>query len=202
MTLEQLKFYYSIDDREIDKRALFDSENARKTALKELIGEKAISKGNLWSILFPDYESKKRITSKRNQLDGIDYMITASDGTVYNIDLKCVQGDYSWDGTETSDHLMFDGNVLRAPIEIRQNGVFTNLLKKKTDFLLYIFHQPDGVYYSLLSYGMIANFSRQCDAIVCENTHSKQNTFIHHTSNNGTGDYVLFPAKVEKLYSF
>lgn len=202
MTLEQLKFYYDISDEEVNKRALFDSENARKTALKELIGEKAISKGRLWNILFPDYESKRRITSKKNQLDGVDYMITASDGTVYNIDLKCVQGDYSWDGTETSDHLRFDKDVLRAPVEIRQNGIFTNLSKKKTDYLLYVFHQPDGVYYSLLSYEMIVNFSRQCDAIVCKNNHLKQNTFIHHTSFNGTGDYVLFPAVVKKLFSF
>ena len=33
MALDQLKFYYGIDDKEIDKRALFDSENARKAVL-------------------------------------------------------------------------------------------------------------------------------------------------------------------------
>ena len=41
MDLNNLKYIYNIDDETIAKRALVDSENGRKTALKELIGEKA-----------------------------------------------------------------------------------------------------------------------------------------------------------------
>ena len=125
MDLNNLKYIYNIDDETISKRALVDSENGRKTALKELIGEAVIKRFTLWNRLFPNYQSVKKITSKKNQKDGIDFIVTAEDGTVYNIDLKSLVGNYEWDGTERSDGKTFEQDVIRAPIELRQNGIFT-----------------------------------------------------------------------------
>lgn len=206
MTLDELKTFYNITDEQISRRTLVNNENGRKTALKELIGEAAIKKYKLWQELFPDYESKKRITSIKNQKDGIDFQITASDGTIYNIDLKSVTGDYSLVGDETTDHKSFiaadDCTLLRAPIELRQKGIFTNRSSKKTDFMLYIYHQPDGIYYAMLKYEDVVKISKESDYIVCKNKGLTQTTYVHHTSNNGTGEYILIPVNAKKVATF
>lgn len=202
MDLNNLKYIYNIDDETIAKRALVDSENGRKTALKELIGEAVIKRFALWNRLFPNYQSVKKITSKKNQKDGIDFMVTAEDGTIYNIDLKSLVGNYEWDGTERSDGKTFEQDVIRAPIELRQNGIFTNISSKKTDYLLYIWTDPDTAQstYSLLDYKMISDISYKCDKVVCENKKMEPLPYIHHTSNNGTGEYILFPAVAFRLH--
>ena len=202
MDLNNLKYIYNIDDETIAKRALVDSENGRKTALKELIGEAVIKRFTLWNRLFPNYQSVKKITSKKNQKDGIDFMVTTEDGTIYNIDLKSLVGNYEWDGTERSDGKTFEQDVIRAPIELRQNGIFTNTSSKKTDYLLYIWTDPDTAQstYSLLDYKMISDVSYKCDKVVCENKKVEPLPYIHHTSNNGTGEYILFPAVAFRLH--
>lgn len=202
MDLNNLKYIYNIDDETIAKRALVDSENGRKTALKELIGEAVIKRFTLWNRLFPNYQSVKKITSKKNQKDGIDFMVTAEDGTVYNVDLKSLVGNYEWDGTERSDGKTFEQDVIRAPIELRQNGIFTNFPSKRTDYPLYIWTDPDTAQstYSLLDYKMISDISYKCDKVVCENKKMEPLPYIHHTSNNGTGEYILFPAVAFRLY--
>lgn len=202
MDLNNLKYIYNIDDETIAKRALVDSENGRKTALKELIGEAVIKRFTLWNRLFPNYQSVKKITSKKNQKEGIDFMVTAEDGTIYNIDLKSLVGNYEWDGTERSDGKTFEQDVIRAPIELRQNGIFTNLLSKKTDYLLYIWTDPDTAQstYSLLDYKMISDISYKCDKVVCENKKMEPLPYIHYTSCNKTGEYILFPAVAFRLH--
>lgn len=202
MDLNNLKYIYNIDDETIAKRALVDSENGRKTALKELIGEAVIKRFTLWNRLFPNYQSVKKITSKKNQKDGIDFMVIAEDGTVYNIDLKSLVGNYEWDGTERSDGKTFEQDVIRAPIELRQNGIFTNLPSKRTDYLLYIWTDPDTAQstYSLLDYKMISDISYKCDKVVCENKKMEPLPYIHYTSCNKTGEYILFPAVAFRLH--
>lgn len=202
MDLSNLKYAYNIDDKTIAKRALVDSENGRKTALKELIGEASIKRFALWNRLFPNYQSVKKATGKKNQKDGIDFIVTTEDGTVYNIDLKSLVGNYEWDCNERSDGKTFEQGVIKAPIELRQNGTFTNLPSKKTDYLLYIWTDPDTTQsiYSLLDYKMISDISYKCDKVVCENRKMEPLPYVHYTSNNGTGEYILLPVAAFRLY--
>ena len=64
---------FNIDLDKAKKRALVNTENGMVTAATEMLGEAIIRKFKLWNELFPNYQSVKKATSKKNQKEGIDF---------------------------------------------------------------------------------------------------------------------------------
>lgn len=201
---------FNINVNEAKKSALTHSQNAVKTAATELLGEAIIKKYRLWNVLFPNYKSVKKATSKKNQKEGIDFFVTTEDDTVYTVDIKvCCGPDYTaGQRCYKEPHRLLsvpDGYILNAaPIELTQNGTRTFTSSKKTDFLLFIFADNNGISYTLIDYATILNVvTDHIDKLVTEKNGLKQYTFVekdrgplvHYTSNNGSGVYVLLPVK-------
>lgn len=201
---------FNINVNEAKKNALLHSQNAVTTAATELLGEAIIKKYRLWNALFPNYKSVKKATSKKNQKEGIDFFITTEDDTVYTVDLKvCCGPDYTAGQRCYKEPTRLiklpDGYVLNAaPIELTQNNIRTFTSSKKTDFLLFIFADNNGISYTLIDYITILNVvDEHIDKLVTEKNGLKQRvaveknrgSLVHYTSNNGSGVYVLLPVK-------
>ena len=185
MTLEDWQRQYDIQESEI--KPLIKSTNGKRTALKELIGEKRAAEA--CKRYFKDFKSIKKVATKQEQLDGIDYIVTLKDKSKVNIDLKSCVGDY------TTEH----AGLMKAPLELRQNGYFTNI-NKKTDYFLYIWHNSDGsVRYAFLKYCFVSEVCKRADHIVCKNRGITPLKFAHYTSNNNSGEYIILNVKAESL---
>ena len=166
--LDRLANEFKVTEAAVQRRALVNTENGRKTALKELIGEKAIKMYNVWERLFPGYNSVKRCTSTKLQRAGVDFII---DEDIF-IDIKVDSGpDY--------------GNII--PIEIRQNRVFTMLPSKKTDYILHIIIDDYKRKAVLIDYQWLSKLAHK--VAVCQ-ANGQPTPFQIFTSNNGTGEYI------------
>ena len=199
MISEMKKRYFTefnIDLEKARKRALVNSENGMITAATEMLGEAIIRKFRLWNRLFPNYQSVKKATSKRNQKDGIDYFVTLEDDTVINIDIKvCCGPDFSLDKNQCykePEKQRTLSSMNQAPIELKQNGFRTFTNRKKTDYLLFIFADCNGISYANLAYDDVLK-------IVDENIKDK-GIYLHHISNNKSGEYICCPVAISKLF--
>lgn len=155
-----------------------------RTRTKEKVGEKFIKKYNIWEELFPDYQSIKKVTTKKLQLDGVDYILTDANGDDIYIDIKC---DIGYDYEDI------------VPLEIRQKGIFTMLSFKKTDYILHIViddHQRKAV---LIDYQLLSKIANKISkAQIAEKKHLGQLQtvpFEVFESFNKTGEYVRLPYK-------
>ena len=186
---------FNIDLEKARKRALVNSENGMITAATEMLGEAIIRKFRLWNQIFPNYQSVKKATSKRNQLDGIDYFVTLEDDTVVNVDLKiCCGPSFSLDKNQCykePEKQRALSSMNQAPIELKQNGFRTFTSRKKTDYLLFIFADGNGISYANLAYDDVLK-------IVDENIKDK-GIYLHHISNNKSGEYICCPVAISKL---
>lgn len=218
-TMKQQYFTeFNIDLNKAKKRALVNTENGMITVATEMLGEEIIRKFTLWNELFPNYQSVKKATSKKNQKEGIDFFITEEDGNVVNIDIKvCCGPDFSFNKdycyrkpecyriTEPPE-----GTVKKqAPIELKQNGARTFTSRKKTDYILFIFVDRYGISYANLSYKNVLNIVDECISKYEEvkdeygftrNVLNKnRGPYKHYTSNNGSGEYVCHPVVANVL---
>lgn len=166
MDLSVLAQEYKIKETSI--KPLVPTENGKRTALKELVGEKIIKKYQIWEHFFPDYESVKKVTTKKLQMEGVDFII--NEDTF--IDLKSDIGpDY--------------GNII--PLEIRQNGVFTMLSNKKTDWLLHIVVDDFKKRAVLIDYQWASKLAHRIAVAQVNHSEIPWPMFL---SNNGTGQYI------------
>ena len=186
---------FNIDLEKARKRALVNSENGMITSATEMLGEAIIRKFRLWNRLFPNYQSVKKATSKRNQRDGIDFFVTLEDDTVINIDIKiCCGPSFSLDKNQCykePEKQRVIASLNQAPIELKQNGFRTFTSRKKTDYLLFIFADSNGISYAILEYDDVLK-------IVDENI-KDNGIYLHHISNNKSGEYICYPVAVSKL---
>lgn len=168
MDLSVLANEFKVTDLLAQHRALVNTENGRRTAMKEIIGEKAIKRYNVWERLFPGYTSVKRCTSVKLQRSGVDFII---DEDTF-IDIKVDIGpNYE--------------NII--PVEIRQNKYFTMLSSKKTDYILHIILDDYKRRVVLIDYQWLAKLAHK--VAVCQANHLEI-PFQIFTSNNGTGEYI------------
>lgn len=166
--LDKLAKEFNVTEESVQRRSLVNTENGRKTALKEIIGEKAIKRYNVWERLFPGYNSVKRCTSTKLQRAGVDFII---DEDTF-IDIKVDSGpDY--------------GNII--PVEIRQNKYFTMLPSKKTDYILHIIIDDYKRRAVLIDYQWLSKLAHK--VAVCQ-ANDQTTPFQIFTSNNGTGEYI------------
>lgn len=185
MSLEDLIEEYGIKQDAIKKNMLCHGENAYRTSAKELIGQKIIQRNDIFrhcaESLGLEYQGYKKITSKKEQKRGVDFIIHTNNGDI-NIDLKSeILGDY----TDSNGD-----DVLVA--EIYQNDQFTNHKGKATDYVLYVIDDVHGARAYLVDYEVLSSFSvanakhyeRQGDVYVLKNNPRYQ------TSNNGSGIYI------------
>ena len=217
-TMKQQYFTeFNIDLDKAKKRALVCSENGIVTAATEMLGEAIIRKFKLWNELFPNYQSVKKATSKKNQIEGIDFFITKEDGTVVNIDIKVCCGsdfsfnkDYCYRNPECYRTVkVVKGTINKqAPIELKQNGVRTFTSRKKTDYILFIFADTYGISYANLSYEKILTIVDGCiskynyvneHGFVRKVFNEERGPYKHYTSNNGSGEYVCYPVVAKIL---
>lgn len=211
---------FGIDLDKAKKRALVNTENGMITAATEMLGEAIIRKFKLWNEIFPNYQSVKKATSKKNQTDGIDFFVTAEDGTVFNVDIKvCCGPDFNFNKEHCyrnpENFRVIEPNAglinKQAPIELKQNGMRTFTSRKKTDFILFIFADNYGVSYANLSYENVLtivdeSISRYEDTVdehgfTRKVYNEKRGIYNHYISNNKTGEYICFPIVANVLKS-
>ena len=209
---------FNIDLEKAKKKALVNSENGIVTAATEMLGEEIIKKFRLWNELFPNYQSVKKATSKKNQKEGIDYFITEDDETVVNVDVKvCCGPDYSFSKRHCFRSLDTDYSVnlpegtinKQAPIELKQNGNRTFTSRKKTDYILFIFADTSGISYVSISYDKILNIVDECiskyedvkdeHGLTRRFLNEERGPYKHYASNNGSGEYICYPVVAKIL---
>lgn len=180
MELETLKSQYKISEEQIKSNMLRPGENAYRTSLKELIGQKYISRNKVFKhfaeSLGLDYNGYKKVTSKKLQKAGVDYELYAGDRTIY-IDLKSLVGP-------SYEHI---------PLEITQSGLFTNHKGKMTDYVLYVVHDDKGARHKWITYDEIVEESLKWKPKLESNGEYSFYKWAAEvkTSNNGSGKYVL-----------
>lgn len=206
--LEVYRNRFNIKWEAAQEAALLKTENGARTACKEMIGDAVIKQYHLFDKLFPDNIGYKKVTNKDLQLAGADYEVYVNENTTTYIDLKsCVGPDYSmkpedFDMVEATDELLARDGI---PIEIYQNGEFTNSKCKITSFMLYVICDVKGVRYCLVPYNEIRNFSlRHKDAYIIDKENNiahleKHYPFTRYTSNNGSGIYAKKPVFTYEL---
>ena len=183
MVLEELIQKYKITDEQIKKNALKEDYGSMKCSAKELIGN-TIFKEN-FKQLFPKAESVKKCSSKRKQLAGIDFFVINDDYSDLNIDIKCCIGDdYDMKIDDYIHHEDFK-EVKGVPVEISQNGDFTNTEDKETDYMVYIICDKDGINIYMFYYNDIS--------LLLSNKEFWGPKYAIHTSFNGTGRYYKLP---------
>ena len=216
-TKQQYFTEFNIDLNIAKKRALFNSEDGMITVATEMLGEAIIRKFKLWNELFPNYQSVKKATSKKNQKEGIDFFITKEDGTVVNIDIKVCCGtdfsfskDYCYRNPECYRTVkLIKGTINKqAPIELNQKGVRTFTSRKKTDYILFIFADTYGISYANLSYEKVLTIVDGCiskykyvneHGFVRKVFDEERGPYKHYTSNNESGEYVCHPVVAKIL---
>lgn len=204
MTTKEAYFEkFEIDREKAVRRAIVKTPNGITTAMTEMLGEKIIKVFSLWDRLFPENNGYKRATSKKMQKSGVDFEIFTDNGSIY-IDLKvCVGPDYSMSLEDYNTELANFEESKAIPVEIYQNGIFTNSNGKLTDYMLYIIADSKGISYLLISYKEIQKISyehrKQVENLGTTARLVNKGQYKWHKSNNGTGIYVKVPIKPVKL---
>ena len=159
-----------------------------KTCIKETRGDDAIKQYNIWDRFFPGNTGWKKVTDKKMQKAGVDYIIYGAHGEEMYVDLKTGIGD---------DYT--DGGYAVVAIEIYQNDWFTNTDHKMTDFMLYYTNDKYGERFFLYDYDDIKKVSEEHrkKLIYKEDvdmyTYKNEGSFQWHKSFNGTGIYIRMP---------
>lgn len=199
---EELAEYFNVTDEQAKKYAVKKDAPGIRVAKKELIGEAYIKKEHIFDILFPNNIGFKKITNKKLQKAGADYIIfLPNDENVY-IDIKsCIGKDYTM---KTEDYVK-PTRVIKGqdaiPVEIEQYGVFSNFSSKITDFILYLLFDESGMRYYLVDYhNVIVPISKEHKGkiVVKDGKAYKEQTgkYKWHFSKNGTGLFIKVPAKL------
>lgn len=154
------------------------------TNIKEAIAEKVIKDVKLFDficrLLGKEYNGYKKITSKLLQKAGVDYTLWVNEDEEINIDLKTGIGlDYT----------------KGIPIEINQNGFFTNRKDKKTDYDLYFLYDAYGIRIYFIPYKKIHDISWDVRT-------KKETSYPLHKSFNGSGEYILYPPENIAILEF
>ena len=114
------------------------------TQVKEAIAEKVIRQHRIFErvcTLFGfEYQGYKKITTKLLQKAGVDYTVWYNDDKEMYIDLKTGIGHDYTNG---------------IPLELTQNGFFTNRKDKKTTYDLYFLYDDYGIRMYLIPYKKI-----------------------------------------------
>lgn len=194
---------FNIDMETAKRRALVPGENAIITAATEMVGEKLLKKYNIFDKLFPNNTGYKKITNKKQQKAGVDYVVFNGDDETY-IDIKvCVGPDYSIKPEDFNNQPQRLISSVAVPVEIYQNNVFTNVKGKLTDYVLYLIIDQSGYYFYMISYDELRQISLEHKIVheVDNNVIVKRNKgkYKWHTSNNGSGCYIKIPVMAVKL---
>jgi len=184
MELEEYKKLYNITEDQIKKNMLRPGENAYRTSLKELIGQKYIARNRVFKRFIEDdlhyeYLGYKKVTDKRKQKAGADYEVFYNDDGVEKklyVDLKSLQGPH----------------YEQIPLELEQNGIWTNGKNKITDYHLYIVHDDGEPRHKWIPYDTIV---KECAKYRPQIEHNGNVCFFKwadevYTSNNGSGKYI------------
>lgn len=177
------------------------------TCNKEREAEQIIEDYGIWEKC--GFTLKEKTLDKKRQKEGIDFLVTDENGDVYNIDLKTQIGscyDMVMDDFKDPQYFIKGKGLV---LELYQNGFFTNTANKKTDFVLYILKDCDGVFYALVPYQWIHEKSVELrggykdiyigDIHKREYVESGGKKLKTHTSFNGSGVYVKLPYSFIKL---
>lgn len=212
------KYYYialifDISVEEAEKNMVH--KNGLITAATELAGDKCIKKFNLWEVLFPGFISVKKIKDKKLQKLGIDYTLVDKDGNTINVDLKCLIGEsYTMDPAKDYIDIPPRSDLKKKglTLEIDQKNksgtwIFTNSGIKKTDYLLYIIMDKDGIFYYLLPFKEANKICMEYRPYYTINIEGKAvKTYINesskykvHLSNNKSGHFIKVPYDVIKI---
>ena len=176
------------------------------TTDKEKIGQDIIKQYHLWDILFPNNTGYKKVTNKKLQLSGVDYIVYDALGNSIYVDLKsCVGTDYTM---HKEDYVNIPSRMFISkgiPLEVYQNSDFTYTKGKLTDYLLFIIKDDSGIYYYNMKYEDARNITKAymkkitiVDGIAYERF-PLNNIYAVHTSNNKSGSYIKYPVGAIKL---
>lgn len=157
-----------------------------------------------WKLIYPEAKSIKWVTAKSLQVKGVDFIVTRKDETCFTVDLKACKGiDY---GMKIQDYNEIPPRYFETfkgiPIELfaynrgYKEWQFTNTKRKKTDEMLYLIDDCDGIGYVRLSYHEIKTASHEHVTSTCY----KRNTFVGkysiHMSSEGSAYYIKYPVKL------
>lgn len=178
-----------------------------KTCDKEREAEEIINLYNVWEKC--GFKFKEKVTDKKRQKEGIDFLVTDERGDVYNIDLKTEIGpsyDMVIDDFRDPQYFISAKGLV---LELYQSGIFTNTSTKKTDFMLYILKDNSGIYYALVPYKWIHEMSMKLRGgykdVFIDNVHYREycemggKKLKPHKSFNGSGVFVKLPYSFTKL---
>ena len=182
MELDELKQMYKITEDQIKRNMLRPGENAYRTSLKELIGQKYIQRNRVFkdfveNTLKNEYNGYKKVSNKKLQKAGVDYIIYADNEEIY-VDIKSLQGPHY-------EHI---------PLELTQNNVWTNTKTKMTDYHLYIVHDDGQPRHKWVDYETIVKECAKYKPTIENNGNCcfyKWDPAVY-TSNNGSGKYILW----------
>ena len=193
---------YGINLSLAKSKALVNTENGMITAATEMVGDKIIKLNSLFDKLFPNNTGYKKETKKKYQTAGVDYWVFDEKGNEIAIDIKVNIGpDYNMEKTDYTNTEIEHKQSLSIPVEIYQNGFFTNSSDKLTDYMLYLVLDNNNEYYKLIEYNKIREISlkhKYVEKLVAPRTVERVNEgdFSWHTSNNGTGVYIKVPCQL------
>lgn len=195
---------YGISLQMAEKKALVKNENGMITAATEMVGDKIIKLNSLFDKLFPNNTGYKKETRKKYQKLGVDYWVFDENGEEIAIDIKVNIGpDYSMEKSDYTNTEIEHKDSLSIPVEIYQNGDFTNSDDKLTDYMLYFILDNNNQYYKLIEYSKIRNISlkhKYVDEAVSYSPLTvkrvNKGDFSWHQSNNGTGIYIKVPCQL------
>lgn len=133
---------------------------------KEAYGEKLLKQYNIFEHFFPNYKGFEKVENRKNQMEGVDFIIRNNNGEYVYIDLKaCIGPDYE--------------DIV--PLEITQYGVVTNTRRKKTDYFIYMIDDQFKSRAVLISYDLILKITeKQLESKSCP----------EYKSATGTGSYI------------
>lgn len=165
------------------------------TKEKEKIGEQLLRKEHLIDYFFPENIGHKKISTKKLQLAGVDYEVYLPNNEIVYIDLKvCIGSDYSMKAKDYVAPTRVSGRRTAIPLEIYQNGIFTNTKGKLTDYFLYIVIDDYGKSIWLVPYEKVRDIClKHRKTATYENGILKtkwNGTQTVYTSFNGTGQYI------------
>lgn len=174
------------------------TSNSVKTALKEKVGEAVIEKYDLWNVLFPGNIGVEKVTDKKRQKMGLDFIVTMPNERI-GIDLKSLVGEFHMEVEDFKD--MPTRNDLKqfgASYEVSQLGKFSTGPDKKNKYFLYTLVGTWGIRYALIP-------KVEVEAECCKYWNTGRNKlygtgkYNTRTSNNGTGVYVMIPTNYVEL---
>ena len=173
-----------------DKYGITNVTDNNRSWKKEEVGDSIIKEENLFVRFFPDMIGYKKITTKKLQKAGADYIIYFEDRDPIYIDIKVnIGSDYSMKPEDYIRKSHYVENEVALPIEIYQNKIFTNEKSKITDYMLYFILEEKRQICYLIDYIEIFKVS----AYHCNFGKQDMKRFTLYRSNNKSGIYIKTP---------